>query len=40
MMVEQSVTFVMVLAAVFVRILAQSEVEERRRERLEDAAAT
>ena len=39
MMVEQSLTFVVVLAAVFVRMLAQSEVEERRRERLEDAAA-
>jgi cytochrome c oxidase assembly factor CtaG len=39
MMVEQSLTFVIVLVAVFVRMLAQSEAEERRRERLEDAAA-
>ena len=34
MMVEQSLTFVMVLAALFMRMLSQSEVEERRRERL------
>ena len=40
MMVEQSLTFVLVLAAVFMRMLAQSEEEERRRERLEDAAPT
>lgn len=40
MMVEQSLTFVLVLAALFMRMLAQSEEEERRRERLEDAAAT
>ena len=39
MMVEQSLTFVLVLVAVFVRMLARSEEEERRRERLEDAAA-
>ena len=39
MMVEQSLTFVMVLVAVFVRLLARSEEEELRRERLEDAAA-
>jgi cytochrome c oxidase assembly factor CtaG len=39
MMVEQSLTFVIVLVAVFVRMLTQSETEERRRERLEDAAA-
>ena len=39
MMVEQSLTFVIVLAALFVRMLARSEAEERRRERLEDAAA-
>jgi putative membrane protein len=38
MMVEQSLTFVIVLVAVFVRMLARSEEEERRRERLEDAA--
>jgi putative membrane protein len=40
MMVEQSLTFVLVLVAVFVRMLARSEEEERRRERLEDAALT
>jgi putative membrane protein len=39
MMIEQSLTFVMVLAWVFVRMLGQSEAEQRRRERLEDAAA-
>ena len=39
MMVEQSLTFVLVLVALFVRMLARSEEEERRRERLEDAAA-
>ena len=38
MMVEQSLTFVLVLAAVFMRMLTQSEEEERRRERLEEAA--
>ena len=40
MMVEQSLTFVVVLAWVFVRMLAQSEADQQRRERLEDAAAT
>jgi cytochrome c oxidase assembly factor CtaG len=39
MMAEQSLTFVIVLVAVFVRMLARSEEEQRRRERLEDAAA-
>src|SRR3954451_1902748 len=39
MMVEQSLTFVTVLAAVFIGMLSGSEVEERRRERLEDANA-
>jgi putative membrane protein len=39
MMVEQSLTFVIVLVAVFVRMLSSSEAEERRRERLEDAEA-
>jgi putative membrane protein len=39
MMVEQSLTFVLVLVAVLVRLLARSEDEERRRERLEEAAA-
>ena len=34
MMVEQSLTFVLVLAALFMRMLSQSELEERRRERL------
>ncbi|HEX2232679.1 MAG TPA: cytochrome c oxidase assembly protein [Thermoleophilaceae bacterium] len=38
MMVEQSLTFVLVLVAVFVGMLARSEAEERRRERLEEAA--
>ena len=38
MMVEQSLTFVIVLVWVFVRALQRSEEEERRRERLEDAA--
>jgi cytochrome c oxidase assembly factor CtaG len=39
MMVEQSLTFVVVLVWVFVRTLTQSEAEQRRRERLEDATA-
>ena len=39
MMAEQSLTFVIVLVAVFVRMLVRSEEEELRRERLEDAAA-
>jgi putative membrane protein len=38
MMVEQSLTFVVVLVAVFVGMLTRSEAEERRRERLEEAA--
>ena len=36
MMVEQSFTLVLVMVALFVRMLAQSEEEERRRERLAD----
>jgi putative membrane protein len=39
MMVEQSLTFVLVLVAVFVGMLASSEAEQRRRERLEEAGA-
>ena len=39
MMVEQSLTFVLVLVAVFVRMLTRSEADERRRERLEDSGA-
>ena len=39
MMVEQSLTFVLVLVATFVRMLSQSEQDERRRERLEDSRA-
>jgi putative membrane protein len=39
MMVEQSVTFVIALAYLFSRMLTQSEVDERRRERLEERAA-
>jgi putative membrane protein len=38
MMVEQSLTFVLVLVAVFIGMLARSEADERRRERLEEAA--
>jgi putative membrane protein len=38
MMVEQSLTFVLVLVAVFVGMLTRSEADERRRERLEEAA--
>ena len=38
MMVEQSLTFVVVLAATFVRMLARSEADELRRERLEGVA--
>jgi cytochrome c oxidase assembly factor CtaG len=38
MMVEQSFTLVLVMVALFVRMLAQSEEEERRRERLEERA--
>jgi len=37
MMAEQSLTLVLVMVALFVRMLAQSEEEQRRRERLEDA---
>jgi putative membrane protein len=40
MMVEQSMTFVIALVVLFARMLTQSEIEERRRERLEDAATT
>jgi putative membrane protein len=36
MMVEQSFTLVLVMVALFVRMLVQSEEEERRRERLEE----
>jgi cytochrome c oxidase assembly factor CtaG len=38
MMVEQSLVLVVVFAVLFVRMLAQSEEDERRRERLEDIA--
>jgi cytochrome c oxidase assembly factor CtaG len=38
MMVEQSLTFVIALVVLFAGMLTQSEVEQRRRERLEDAA--
>jgi cytochrome c oxidase assembly factor CtaG len=38
MMVEQSFTLVLVMVALFMRMLTQSEEEERRRERLEEAA--
>jgi putative membrane protein len=37
MMVEQSVTFGLVLVALFVQMLVRSETEQRRRERLEEA---
>ena len=37
MMVEQSFTFVVALVVLFAGILTQSEIDERRRERLEDA---
>ncbi|HKP20818.1 MAG TPA: cytochrome c oxidase assembly protein, partial [Thermoleophilaceae bacterium] len=37
MMVEQSMTLVLVLVWVFVRMLVRSEEDERRRERLEEA---
>jgi putative membrane protein len=40
MMVEQSLTLVLVLVFLFVRMLAQSETEEVRRERLEERAGT
>lgn len=39
MMVEQSIVLALVLVVLFVRMLRQSEEEELRRERLEDAAA-
>ena len=39
MMVEQSLTFVLVLVATFMRMLSQSELDEERRERLEEASA-
>ena len=39
MMVEQSLTFVIALVALFAGVLTQSEADERRRERLEDSAA-
>jgi hypothetical protein len=38
MMVEQSLTFVIALVVLFAGMLVQSETDERRRERLEDAA--
>jgi hypothetical protein len=38
-MLEQSMTFVIVLASVFVGMLTRSEADQLRRERLEDAAA-
>jgi hypothetical protein len=37
MMVEQSLTLVLVMVWLFVRMLARSEQDELRRERLEDA---
>jgi cytochrome c oxidase assembly factor CtaG len=39
MMLEQSITFVIVLAGVFVGMLSRSEAEQQRRERLEEASA-
>jgi putative membrane protein len=39
MMVEQSLTLVIVMVALFIATLARSEEEQRRRERLEDAQA-
>jgi cytochrome c oxidase assembly factor CtaG len=39
MMLEQSVVLLVAFVVLFVRMLAQSEVDERRRERLEEAAA-
>ena len=39
MMLEQSLVLVLVFAVLFARMLRQSEADERRRERLEDAAA-
>ena len=40
MMVEQSITFVLALAVLFSRMLTQSEVDQQRRERLEERAAS
>ncbi|MGI8946092.1 MAG: cytochrome c oxidase assembly protein [Thermoleophilaceae bacterium] len=39
MMVEQSLTFVVALVVLFTAMLRQSEIDEQRRERLEDSAA-
>ncbi len=39
MMVEQSLTFVIALVVLFSRMLTQSEIDQQRRERLEDSAA-
>ena len=39
MMAEQSMTLALVLVAVFIRMLAQSETDQRRRERLEERKA-
>lgn len=39
MMVEQSITFVIALAVLFMRMLTQSETDEVRRERLEELRA-
>ena len=39
MMIEQSTVLVVAFALLFTRMLARSEEDERRRERLEDAAA-
>ena len=39
MMVEQSLTLAVVLVALFIRMLSQSEVEQLRRERLEEREA-
>ena len=39
MLVEQSIVLATALSVLFVRMLGHSEEEERRRERLEDAAA-
>ena len=39
MMVEQSLTLALVLVALFIRMLAQSETEQLRRERLEERQA-
>jgi cytochrome c oxidase assembly factor CtaG len=38
MMIEQSTVLVVAFAVLFTRMLTQSEEDERRRERLEDAA--